>query len=175
MPEQNHPTESAGERSATPSDTPIVDAALAEVQLPPWDDGWNFKFRQMVVTGHTLETDLTAARQRIEGLEADAAAFLAGQIAAEHGGADIPLDFTETGRRNWLIGHHKAARIAAESRLAAVEAQAARYEWLKNQQRMAYGDTAVINWNVGHDWERINSENLDEAIDSAIRHLKEKS
>jgi hypothetical protein len=51
----------------------------------------------------------------------------------------------------------------------ALRKDAERYRWLKDQQRMAYGDTAVINWNIGHDWQRINSENLDSAIDAAIK------
>lgn len=54
-----------------------------------------------------------------------------------------------------------------EAENAALKLDAERYRWLKEQQRMAYGDTAVINWNIGHDWQRINSESLDAAIDQA--------
>lgn len=68
----------------------------------------------------------------------------------------------------------EAAHELAETKrlLAGANKDAERYRWLKDQQRMAYGDTAVINWNIGHDWQRINSENLDAAIDAAIKEQK---
>ena len=72
----------------------------------------------------------------------------------------------------WLYAD-RMGRFAAliqqqmEAENAELRKDAERYRWLKEQQRMAYGDTAVISWNIGHDWQRINSESLDEAIDRA--------
>ncbi len=57
------------------SETPKTDAALAGIQLPAWDDRWDYKFRQMVITAQNLEELLTiaqaalsAAEQRAEGM-----------------------------------------------------------------------------------------------------------
>lgn len=70
-----------------------------------------------------LTAQLSAALAERDKLRQEANAYLSGQIAAEQCSADIPLDFTETGRRNWLIGHHKAERMKAESSLLSIGAR----------------------------------------------------
>lgn len=68
-----NPTESAGERSATPR-TDAAATGFARILIEKGTpDNPKFECTEIIPSdfARTLETDLTAARQRIEGLEAD--------------------------------------------------------------------------------------------------------
>ena len=48
-----------------------------------------------------------------------------------------------------------------------MEADSARYRWLRNSQN---AHRVAVNWNIGHDWIGVHFEQLDAAIDEAMKN-----
>lgn len=109
-----------------------------------------------------------SAAKRLREMAAERDAFLAGQI--ENADANgIPAEYTEVGRRNYIIGMLSTKLTAAEDRLAAVSADAERYRWLREQEWSASKLCVVVEpkraVKLGHDCPSLHR--LDEAIDAA--------